>query len=235
MYMVPVLFPQVTNREDFISTNAIYDDLLDQPVNLTGTILANNAMPFTSSSWVVVDGLITTTSSTTLTIPIPPIGAQLLTTTLTVAPNLGIAVGDPIQIMDSATRTANQMVGYVTGYAAATGVLVCQIGVSFQFELRGDSAGTWSGYSANYDWGLPNDQGAVMRATLGNGIMIVDLGYFNVFIPESQFRGVLDIPFNSQSNTVARTLMASLTLTDSVNTRQLYVGRLPIIFGGVSQ
>lgn len=224
----------MTNREDFISTNAIYDDISNQPINLTGTILANPIMPFTASAWTIVDGPIVTTSSTTLTIPVPPIGADLLAVTLTVGTNLAIKPSDPVVISDTATRQ-NQMLGYVTSYSAGSGTLVCQVGVSFQFELRGDSAGAFSGYSANYDWGLPNDQGAVLRATLGNGISIVDLGYFTIMIPEIQFRGILDIPFNSQSNTVARTLMASLTMTDTVNTRQLYVGRLPILFGGVTQ
>jgi hypothetical protein len=234
MYMDRVLFAQVSNREDFISTTAVFDDISGQPINLAGTILANAAVPFTASSWNVVDGPIVTTSNTTLTIPVPPIGSQLLAVTLTVAPSLNIALGDPVKISDTATGL-NQMLGYVTGYAAGTGRLVCQVGVSFQFEIRGDSAGTFSGYSANYDWGLPNDQGAVLRATLGNGITIVDVGFLTIFIPEITFRGVLDIPFNSQSNTVARTLMASLTMTDTINTRQLYIGRLPILFGGVTQ
>jgi len=233
MYMVPVQFPQITNREDFISTNAVYDDQLNQPINLTGTVLASNLAPFTASNWVVTDGAIATTSSTTLTIPVPPIGSQLLAVTLTVGTNLGILPGDPIKISDA--PGTNYMLGYVTSYTKSTGTLVCQIGVSFQFEIRGDSAGTYSGYSANYDWGLPNDQGAILRATLGNGITIVDQGYFIIMIPEVQFRGILDIPYNSQSNTVSRTLMASLTMTDSVNTRQLYIGRLPVLFGGVTQ
>jgi len=233
MYIVPQRFPQVTNREDFISTNSVFDDQTNQLINLTGTILASTASPFTSNAWTVVDGQIATSSSTPLTIPVPPIGAQLQAVTLTVDPNLGILPGDPIQIMDTATNN-NQMLGYVTSYTAGTGTLVCQIGVSFQFEIRGDSAGTYSGYSANYDFGLPNDQGAILRATLGNGIMITDMGYFTISIPELQFRGILDIPFNSQSNTVSRTLMASLTMTDSVSTRQLYIGRLPILFGGVT-
>jgi hypothetical protein len=234
MYMDRVLFAQVSNREDFISTVAVYDDISGQPINLAGTVLANASMPFTASAWNVVDGAIVTTSSTTLTIPVPPIGSQLLAITLMVAPNLNIVRGDPVKISDTATGL-NQMLGYVTGYSAGSGTLVCQVGVSFQFEIRGDSAGTFSGYSANFDWGLPNDQGAVLRATLGNGITIVDIGFITIRIPEITFRGVLDIPFNSQSNTVARTLMAALTMTDTIDTRQLYIGRLPILFGGVTQ
>jgi hypothetical protein len=234
MYMDRVLFAQVSNREDFISTAAIFDDITGQPINLSGTSLANPAMPFTASGWTIVDGAIVATSNTTFTIPVPPIGSDLLAVTLTVAPNLAIKPGDPVKISDTATGN-NQMLGYVTSYTVGSGTLVCQIGVSFQFEIRGDSAGTFSGYSANYDWGLPNDQGAVLRATLGKGITIVDIGFLTIFIPEITFRGVLDIPFNSQSNTVARTLMASLTMTDTINTRQIYVGRLPILFGGVTQ
>jgi hypothetical protein len=247
--MYPLLFPAVSNREDFVSTHAVFDDtplsvpvppgqppsqLVNQPINLHGCILANNAMPFTSSSWVVVDGTITTSSSTPLTIPVPPIGNQLQALTLTVGTGLGILQGDPVQIMDATTGTANQMLGYVTQYTAATGTLVCQIGVSFQFEIRGDAGAGLMGYAPYYDFGLPNDQGSILRATLGNGIMIVDIGYFTISIPEAQFRSVLDIPFHSQTNTISRTLMASLTCTDSINTRQLYIGRLPILYGGVT-
>src|SRR5262245_49038116 len=103
MYIVPVQFPQVTNREDFLSTNAIYDDITNEPINLTGTLLANPAMPFSSNAWTVTDGQIATTSSTPLTIPVPPIGAELLAVTLTVGTGLAIAAGDPIKIADTAT------------------------------------------------------------------------------------------------------------------------------------
>lgn len=234
MYMVPVQFPQVTNREDFLSTNSIYDDVTNDPINLSGTILANPSMPFTASAWTVTSGTTATSSSTPLTIPVPPIRDELLAVTLTVAPGLTILPGDPVKIADTATGT-NQMLGYITGYNANAGTLVCQIGLSFQFEIRGDGgAGGYPGYGPAYDWGLPNDQGAILRAGLGTGVSIIDIGYFQILIPEATFKQVLDLPYNSQSNTVARTLMASLTITDSVNTRQLYIGRLPVLYGGVT-
>jgi len=127
------------------------------------------------------------------------------------------------------------MIGYVTGYTNSTGTLVCQIGYSFQFEIRSDApTGASAGYRPYFDWGSPNDQGAILIAALGTGISIIDIGYLQIFIPEITFKTILDQPYNSMSNTFSRTFMASMTITDTINTRQLFIGRLPILFGGVT-
>src|SRR5215471_9322158 len=217
MYVVPVRFPQFTNREDFLTTCALYDDQTNDPINLSGTILTNPGVPFTATSWRVTVANQVLSSSSQLTIPVPPIGNQLMALTLTVAPNLNIAPGSPVTIADAATGN-NQMLGYVTGYTNSSGVLVCQIGYSFQFEIRGDMpTGASAGYRPYWDWGSPNDQGAILTAALGNGISIIDVGFLQILIPEVQFRSVLDQPYNSQSNTFASTFKASMTITDSIN------------------
>jgi|SRR5215468_10515654 len=234
MYVTPVRFQQFTNREDFYTTIAIYDDLAGTPINLSGTVLANPSQAFTASNWnVAVSGNVLT-STTSLTIPVPPINNQLLAVTLTVPAGLNIAPGSPVTISDAATGN-NQMIGYVTGYTNSTGTLVCQIGYSFQFEIRSDApTGASAGYRPYFDWGSPNDQGAILIAALGTGISIIDIGYLQIFIPEITFKTILDQPYNSMSNTFSRTFMASMTITDTINTRQLFIGRLPILFGGVT-
>ena len=234
MYVTPVRFQQFTNREDFLTTCAIMDDVTGNPINLSGTVLANPGVPFTSNNWKVTVGNSVLTSTTPLTIPVPPINAELVAVTLTVPPNLNLAPGLPVTIADSATGN-NQMLGYVTSYTNSIGTLVCQIGFTFQFEIRGDMpTGSSAGYRPYWDWGSPNDQGAILLASLGNGISIIDVGYLQIFIPESNFRSILDQPYNSQTNTFACTFKASMTMTDTINTRQLFVGRLPVLFGGVT-
>lgn len=234
MYITPVQFQQFTNREDFTFTLGVWDDDLGTQINITGCVLNNPAAAFTSSNWNVVANGVVTTSSTSLTIPVPPITTQLQSVTLTVGTNLAISPGGSVAIIDHATGL-NSMQGYVTSYTASSGVLVCQIGFTFQFEIRGETPNnTGAGYIAWYDFGTPDDQGPILQATLANYLTIVDQGTIQCNIPESVFKTILDVPYNSQSNTYARTFLASMTMTDSINTRQLFVGRLPVLYGGVT-
>jgi hypothetical protein len=208
----------MSNREDFLLPVALYDDDLDVPINLSGTTGSG-----TFSSWTIVDGAIATTSATTITIPTFPIGNQLSALALSVATDLSITPGDPITITDAVTGQ-NSMTGYVTRYAAATGALVVQIGVTFQFEIRrGGPKNTGSGYVTWYDFGTPDNVGPLLSASLGNGIFITDLGTIQITIPEKLFRKL-----------EGGTYMCGLTMTDSVNTRQLLVATLPVVRGGVT-
>ena len=203
-------------------------------INISGIILADPSVPFTANSWTVTDGPISTASSTLITIPLPPIGNQFTALALTVGPNLAIAGGDPVKIADAATGL-NQLIGYVTSYSPISGALVCQIGWTFQFEIRGDPPNSISGaYVSWYDFGTPSDTGPILAASLANYISIIDIGVIQIEIPESIFKGVLDAPYNAVSGSFTRTLMASITMTDSVHTRQVYRGRLPILYGGVT-
>ena len=234
MYQSELRLDQFTNREDFYQTVSMWDQVTGDVINISGTVLANPMMPFTSNAWTVTDGPIATTSTTPLTIPVPPIGNQLSALTLTVAHNLAIVAGDPVKIADSATGL-NQMLGYVLSYSASTGILVCQIGWTFQFEIRGDPPNSISGaYVSWYDFGTPSDTGPILAASLADYISIIDVGVIQIEIPESIFKGVLDAPYHAVSGSFTRTLMASMTMTDSVHTRQLYRGRLPVMYGGVS-
>lgn len=231
MYVTIALLPQFTNREDFLQIITAYDDDTGQQLNLTGITLAVPGFPYTSSAWTVTDGAIGTTSTTPITIPVPPLTGQLSALTLTVGTNLNIVPGDAVTIADTATKQ-NQMTGFVTSYTKASGVLTCQIGWTFQFEIRSVTPAMGQDYTAYYDFGIANNTDPILRLTLGNGITLIDQGTLQLLSPEAQFQSVLAMPYNSQ--TFACTFRAGLTGTNGVDTRQFLIGHLPILFGGVT-
>ena len=217
MYAWPVVLGPRSNREDYLETIALFDDDLNQPISLAGTTGAG-----TFSLWTVTDGAIVTASATTITIPPFPIGNQLSALPLTVGAGLGILPGDPIKIADASGK--NTMTGYVISYAIATGALVVQIGMTFQFEIRAKGPWTWdSDYNPWYDVGAPTIDRPIITASLGKGIEIIDVGYIQIMIPELQFRVLRH-----------KSYKVGLTMTDSVNTRQVMAAELPMIFGGVT-
>jgi hypothetical protein len=215
--------PVFTNREDFLLPVAANDDMTGEPLNFAYITTATPGAAFTASSWNVTVGGIGTTSSSTLTIPAYPIGNQLLAFTLNVPGGLGIQPGMPITIAD--LSGLNTMSGYVTSYNFVSGALVCQIGCSFQFEIRrGKPNESGVGYVTWYDFGVQSDVGPLLSASLGNGIFITGLGNIQITIPESQFKQL-----NGDG-----TYVAALTFTDTVNTRQIFLAPLPVIQGGVT-
>jgi len=215
--------PVFTNREDFLLPVSGTDDNTGEPLNFAYIETAVPGAAFTASLWDVSVNNLILSSSTTLTIPAYPIGNELLAVTLTVPTGQAVSPGMPVTIVDHATQ-ANSMTGYVTSYASSTGVLVCQIGCSMNFEIRSigpQEAGT--GYVTWYDFGVLSDAGPLLSATLGSGIFITGLGNLLVTIPAAQFR---------QLN--AATYSAALTYTDTVNTRQAFRAPLNVIQGGLS-
>jgi hypothetical protein len=120
----------------------------------------------------------------------------------------------------------NTLTGYITSYDPNTGNMIVQIGPSFQFEIRDlrtrhdfDYA-----YTSSWDWtGSFNDYGMILSASLGNGVLITGPGALQIRFPEATFRKLSH-----------RTYGAGLTMTDSVDTRQIFIARLPLQFGGVS-
>jgi hypothetical protein len=158
---------------------------------------------------------------------------QLSALSFVVGLNLNILPGDPVTLTDSTGKYT--LTGYVTSYTKGSGAIVCQFGLTYQFEIRGETPNnTGAGYIAWYDFGTPDDQGPILQATLANYISVIDIGTVQINIPESVFKTILDVPYNSQSNTYARTFLACMTMTDSISTRQLFVGRLPCLYGGVT-
>lgn len=164
-------------------------------------------------------------SATALTVPVFPIfGASLLAMALTVGLGLAINPGDPIKIADTPTGL-NYMVGYVASYVPGTGALVVQIGVSFLFEIRrsNDRHGG-AGYVPWYDFGVSNECGPLIQAMNGSGVTIVDIGVIQILIPASLMQKLR-----------GGTYSAALVMTDGVNTREIFIGQLPVIHGGTSK
>ena len=110
----------------------------------------------------------------------------------------------------------------------ATSVNFVEIG-SWQFELQIRHQGPLEenariGYSVFYDIGTFPSHGPIITAQLGTGIQLTGIGQLAIVIPVI-----------SMQRLHLGTYLASLDMTDSVNTRQIFVGQLPIIFGGVSR
>jgi hypothetical protein len=223
MYLARTLLPQFSNREDFQITAALFDDDTGQPIKIDGCTTANG-QAFTSSAWTVIDGAIVTTSATQITIPAFPIGNQVTALALTVGINLGILPGDPVTIGDTATGL-NKMTGYVTSYTKSAGALVVQVGVTFQFEIRrsGPRNNNLDDFSPFFYVGMVLNAPPLITASLGNGITHIDTGLIQIRVAESIFR---------QLN--HRTFRAALTMTDSIDTREVFVAELPVLTGGVS-
>lgn len=224
MYLNPVLLPQFTNREDLTFPVSIFDDDTGQPVNLSGTTGSG-----TFSNWTVTDGAIVTTSNTTLTIPQFPIGNQLSAVSAIVGTGLGILATDPIVFADPSGL--NTMIGYVLSYVPATGAIVFQVGFTFQLEVRRqqhsgarDDTFGFGGYSNFPAIGVYDRNHPEIIASLGNGLMIVDIGVVMVNIPEVTVRKLRH----------DGTRRIGMTATDSVNTRQVFIAQLPVLSGGVT-
>ena len=239
MYVNPALLPQFSNREDLLLTLGLWDDLsydpatiTYQPIALSGTTISGGSS-FTGNNWTVTDGAITTHSTTSITIPNFPIGNQLSSLTLTVGTNLGILPGDQVTIADQSGQ--NTMTGTVLSYVPLTGALVCQVGCTFQFEIRiAPPHSADSGYVPWYDFGAYPDYGPLLSASLGNGITIVDTGTIQIFIPESQFRTLGNLGVSNTPMNWGGTYRCGLTVFDGYSTRQLMIGYLPVVSGWVT-
>jgi hypothetical protein len=221
MYINPVLFPQQTNREDLLRTVALFDDDTGEAIDVSGRVLAAPG-DFTAANWVVTSGQVVTASVTPLTIKDYPIGNEMQAIAATVGVGLNISAGAPVTFADAATGL-NTMTGYVTSYAPATGALVAQIGSAFDFEIRGHSHhhGYDGGYGASSYIGTDDCEAPLISAQLGNGLTLVDLGYVEIRIPAA-----------TMAKLRHRTYGIGMTSYDGYDTRQLFIGKLPIFGGG---
>jgi hypothetical protein len=221
MYLNPVLFPQQTNREDLLTTVALFDDDTGAAIDVSGRTLAGPG-DFTAANWVVTSGVIVTASASVMTIKDYPIGSEMQAIACTVGLGLAITAGAPVTIKDAATGL-NTMTGYVTSYAPATGALVVQIGCAFEFEIRGHHHhhGYGGGYGSSVAIGSDDCEAPLISAQLGNGISVVDLGKLQ-----------LRIPAMTMAKLRHRTYGVGMTSFDGYDSRQLFIGSLPIFSGG---
>jgi hypothetical protein len=263
MYAYPVYLPEFTNREDLLLTVALFDDDTGDALDMSGVtrVLPGS---YTNNLWMVTDGPYISLSHTQLTIPDYPIGDELQSVSLVVDPGLPFMPGDPVSIANAPGGIAisgpfgppptpyitttgtpyvtedstvflpasaapipgqNTMTGYITSYAPATGQLVVQIGNTFQFEIRRlkKSHDFDYAYTGAWDWQGNFDYAVVLSASLGNGLTMTGTGMLQIQIPEWQMRKLNH-----------RTYGAALSMTDSQNTRQVFIALLPMLYGGVS-
>jgi hypothetical protein len=221
MYIWPVLFPTQSNREDFLRTVSLFDDDTGLAIDLSGRTLAAPG-DFTGNNWTVTIGTVVTPSVTSLTIKDYPIGNEMQAIAAVVGLNLAIAAGALAVISDPTGK--NTMVGYITSYAPATGALVVQVGCAFEFEIRGSAHhdGYGTGYGPSSFIGTDNHEQPLISAQLGAGITLVDVGVIQIRIPAS-----------TMNKLHHKTYGAAMTAFDGADTRQLFVGKLPILSGGV--
>jgi hypothetical protein len=228
MYGYPVAFPEQSNREDIYRTIGIFDDDTGDPINLGGIISTRFPNGLTGSNWTVTTGSVAVPCSTVFTVPGYPLTGQLSALTLAIAPGLVIVPGAPVVVADIFGNAT--VAGLVLSYNAVTGTLVCQIGMTFQFEIRREHQRPGvSDYLPFFNFGggaVPGGAAPLITAALGTGLSITDLGFLLINIPETQVRRLASFD--------ARSYIASLTITDSVNTRQVMIARLPILYGGVT-
>jgi hypothetical protein len=219
MYQNPVLFPQVTNREDFTQTVSLFDDDTGELLDLVRWTLAGPG-DFAGNAWTVTIGNVVTASVSAITIKDYPFGDEMLALPLVVGVGLAIDAGSPVTISDP--TGLNTVTGYVTSYAPSTGAMVCQIGIAFQFEIRGHSH-NWDGGFGPSSY-IGSDEGTpIIQAQLGNMITNIDLGRIQIRIPAQVF-----------SQLRHKTYSAAMTMFDGYDTRQLFLGKLPVQHGGVT-
>lgn len=219
MYAHPILLPPISNREDLLRTIALFDDDTGQGIDFSGRTLARPG-DFVGANWTVTVGNIVTASVTQLTIKDYPFGNEMQAISPIVGQGLAILPGAFAIIADPTAK--NTMFGYVTSYAPATGALVCQVGSSFQFEIRGHDHDFDGGYGTSSSIGT--DEGTpVISAALGNYLSVIDIGRVQIRIPEATIKTLRH-----------RTYRAAMTMFDGYDTRQLFVGKQPIIGGGVT-
>lgn len=218
MYAWPILLSAQTNREDFLRTVSLFDDDTGQAIDMSGRTLAAPG-DFVGNAWTVTCGNVATASATQLTIKDYPFGGEMVAIACTVGVGLAIAAGSPVTIADATGK--NTMTGYVTSYAPATGALVAQIGCAFDLEIRAHQHHS-DGYGSGTDIGDCGD-GPIIRAQLGSGITQIETGRLQLRIPAATIAQLRH-----------RTYGVAMTMFDGADTRQIFVGKLPMLSGGVS-
>lgn len=224
MYAWPILFPAITNREDFLRTVSLFDDDTGQAIDVSGRTLAAPG-DFTAAVWTVTSGLSISASVSQITIKDYPFGNEMQAIPLTIGLNLPILAGDPVTISDTATGK-NTMTGFVTSYVPATGAMVVQIGAAFDFEMRGHhhhDFGDGCDFGSSSNIGSGGEGTPIVRAQLGSGITVIGLGIVQVRIPASTL-----------FKTRHRTYNVAMAVYLGGDTRQILLGKQPILYGGLS-
>lgn len=223
--MNPVQFPEITNRESWSPLIGIYDDSTGEPINLsnTGGVGAYANWVVQTSAALYGTTILTTSSASSLTVGSGVQNAVLPT-------GLAIIPGQYVNFLYQPDNT-QFMAGIVNSYNSATGAIQFTVAtMTMQLEIRrirnaGDGYGL-DGYSDTYgEWGSVECNAPILSASIGNGISIVDIGIIQIYFSETSMRSL-----GRGMHSVASTLASS----DGVDVRQLFLGRLPVFFGGVT-
>lgn len=224
MYMPSTQFQPVTNRESFSQLIGVYDDSTGDPISLTNTSGQGTFAAWSVQVAAALYGatLLTAVSVSSLTIGNGTFNAVLPT-------GLAIIAGQFVTFISQA-NTTSWMQGVVNSYNPTTGAINFTIAtVSIELEIRRaerhGSDHRDSGYGAAYTLGSYDCDRPILTASIGNGITIVDQGIFQIYFSEMQFRQL-----GSGMHSVAATLASA----DGVDVRQLFLGRLPVLSGRVT-
>jgi hypothetical protein len=222
MYAPSTQFPEITNRESWSQLIGVYDDDSGDPISLSniggqGSFSAWNVQVMNA---LYGDTVLTAQSSSNLTIGNGTVNAVI-------GAGLAISAGQYVNFAAQSDAT-NFMQGQVASYNPTTGAITFSVAsVSIQLEIRrakgpGYNRDGYGPYATvgEYDWGAP-----ILTASIGNGISIVDTGIFQVYFSETSMRSL-----GPGMHSVA----ATLTSADGIDTRQLFLGRLPVAYGGVT-
>jgi hypothetical protein len=264
MYAYPIYLPEFSNREDLLLTVALFDDDTGDAIDMSGVTRAipgaytNNLWLVTDGPYATISNSVLTIPDypigdelQAVSLVVDPNLPILPGDPVTIANLPGgvsfqgpwgpppfpyvtetggsVYVTEDSQIFppvpSSLKPGPNTMTGYVISYSASSGALVVQIGNTFQFEIRRlkEDHDFNFAYTSSWDWTGTTDYGIVLKASLGNGLMLTGLGQLQIRFPEWQVRKLRH-----------RTYGASLTMTDSQDTRQVFIARLPFQYGGVS-
>jgi len=264
MYAYPIYLPEFSNREDLLLTVALFDDDSGDAIDMSGCTRAipgnytNNLWMVTDGPFVSISHSVLTIpdypignelQAVSLVVdpnlpimPGDPISiANLSGGTALVGPwgpppypyitetgGIVYVSEDSLDLPPVPSNLLpgpNSMTGYVTSYAASSGALVVQIGNTFQFEIRQlkERNDFDFAFFSSWDWISGHDHAVVLTASLGNGLMLTGTGRLQIRIPEVQIRKLCH-----------RSYGAALTMTDSQDTRQVFIARLPFQSGGVS-
>src|SRR6185312_4077125 len=222
MYMNPVQFPQITNRESWSQLIGIYDDDTGDAINLSNTGGSGSY-----ALWVVQVSaslygatLVATTSVTSLAIGN---GAQ----NAVIATGLAIIPGQYVNFLYQNDNT-QFMTGTINSYNSTTGAIQFTVAtVTIQLEIRRMREGPhWDGYSDNFaGYGAMVNDAPILSASIGNGISIVDTGIMQVYFSEASMRRL---------GRGVHSVAATLESADAIDVRQLFLGRLPVFDGRVT-
>lgn len=220
MFQSQTLFPQVTNRESWSPVIQLADDDTGELINLTYTVGVGAFASWSVAFSAKLQGaaLFSTNSSSSLMVGAGVFNA-VVGTGLAIIPGQFVA-------FTALTGTAS-MIGVVNSYNTATGALQFTVStMAVALEIRRDRFGSGqrndTGYVNFFDYGNVDDWGPLVSLSLGNGITIIDVGTLQIYVPESQMRGL-----SGRTHIVA----ATLTGADGIDTRQLFLGRLPVLDG----